>query len=330
MENLIAIQLQWIAWLQGLGEWLTKPMEFFSLIGTEYFFLLAAPAIYWCWDTTLGLQAGLLLMVNANLNSYLKIIFHTPRPFWISNTVKPFAFESSFGLPSGHAQNSMAFWGMIGAYFRKRWLWGLVILLVFLIGISRLYLAVHFPHDVLIGWLVGCLILWLFLMISRPIAAWIKQRAFFWQVMIILAFSLFLILFGVLAPLAVSNFELPVEWVNNAASAYPDENPIAPFDISGIVSNAGAFFGLAAGACWLRQQGGFHVKGTLPQLLGRYLIGALGVIALWAGLDRLFPEGVTWLPFIFRYIRYMLVGLWVTALAPMVFIKLRLARKLTA
>ena len=330
MENLIALQLQMIEWLQGFGEWLTKPMEFFSLIGTEYFFLLAAPAIYWCWDTTLGLQAGLLLMVNANLNTYLKILFHTPRPFWISKTVKPLAFESSFGLPSGHAQNSMGFWGMIGAYFRKRWLWALVILVIFLIGISRLYLAVHFPHDVLVGWLIGCLAMWIFLMVSRPVAAWIKQRAFILQVIIILAFSLCLIMFGYLSRMAVSDFELPNEWIANAASAYPDEDTIAPFDISGIISNSGAFFGLAAGACWLRIQGGYNTKGTLPQQLGRYLIGALGVFILWAGLDKLFPEGVTWLPYLLRYIRYMLVGLWVSALAPMVFIKLRLARQLSS
>jgi membrane-associated phospholipid phosphatase len=327
MDNLIALQIQLIQWLQALGDWLTAPMEYLSLTGAEQFYLLIAPAIYWCWDTTLGLQTGLFLMLNANINAYLKILLQTARPFWISTSVKHLAFESSFGLPSGHAQNSTVFWGTVAAYFRKSWLWALLVVLIFFVGISRLYLAVHFPHDVLFGWLVGIIVLWLFLRISAPVTAWIKQRTLSAQILIILAFSLCLILVGFLSRLAVSDFELPPEWVANAASSFPEEDPINPLDISGIVSNAGAFFGLAAGACWLRSLGGFNVSGSAAQRFGRYVLGALGVFILWFGLGEVFPRGETWLPFLLRFLRYGLVGLWVTALAPLLFIRIRLANR---
>jgi membrane-associated phospholipid phosphatase len=327
MENLIALQIQLIQWLQALGDWLTAPMEYLSLTGSEQFYLLVAPAIYWCWDTTLGLQTGLFLMLNANFNAYIKILLSTARPFWISTSIKHLAFESSFGLPSGHAQNSTVFWGTVGAYFRKGWLWALLIILIFMVGISRLYLAVHFPHDVLVGWLVGILLLWLFLRLSSPITAWIKQRPLSTQILAILAFSLILILVGFLSRLAVSGFELPGEWIANAASSFPEEEPINPLDISGIVSNAGAFFGLAAGACWLRSLGGFNVSGSTAQRFGRYVLGALGVFILWFGLGEVFPRGETWLPFLLRFLRYGLVGLWVTALAPLLFIRIRLANR---
>ncbi len=325
MENLIAMQIQFIQWLQALGDWLTAPMEYLSLTGSEQFYLLVAPAIYWCWDTTLGLQTGLFLMLNANLNAYIKILLSTARPFWISTSIKHLAFESSFGLPSGHAQNSTVFWGTVGAYIRKGWLWALLIILIFLVGISRLYLAVHFPHDVLVGWLVGIVLLWIFLHLSSPITAWIKQRPLSTQILAILAFSLILILVGFLSRLAVSNFELPGDWIATAASSFPEEEPINPMDISGIVSNAGAFFGLAAGACWLRSLGGFNVSGSAAQRFGRYVLGALGVFLLWFGLGEVFPRGETWFPFLLRFLRYGLVGLWVTALAPLVFIRIRLA-----
>jgi membrane-associated phospholipid phosphatase len=327
MENLIAFQIQLIQWLQALGEWLTAPMEYLSLTGSEQFYLLIAPAIYWCWDTVLGLQTGLFLMLNANLNAYLKILFSTGRPFWISASIKHLAFESSFGLPSGHAQNAAVFWGTIGAFFRKSWLWILLIILIFLVGISRLYLAVHFPHDVLIGWLVGALALWLFLRLSKPVTSWIMKRPLSMQILTILVGSLCLILIGFLIRLAVSDFVLPGEWVANAAASFPEEDPINPLDISGIVSNAGAFFGLAAGACWLRILGGFDVSGSAVQRLGRYTLGVLGVFILWFGLGEVFPRGETWLPYILRYLRYGLVGFWVTALAPLLFIKIRLANR---
>ena len=325
MDNLIAIQLQLIQWLQGLGDWLIAPMEFLSLTGNEYFYLLVAPAIYWCWDTTLGLQAGLFLMINANVNSALKILFQTPRPFWVSTSIKHLAFESSFGLPSGHAQNAAVFWGNIAAYFRKRWLWSVLIVLIFLVGISRLYLAVHFPHDVLLGWLVGAIMLWIFLALTKPVTAWIKQRRLSAQILIILAFSLALALIGFLSRLAATSFEMPGEWVAAAAASFPEEDPINPLDISGFISNAGAFFGLAAGACWIKTLGGYNASGSVAQRFGRYVLGALGVITIYLGLRAIFPQGETWLPYLLRFIRYGLIGLWVTALAPLLFIKIRLA-----
>ena len=328
MENLIAWQIDLIHWLQALGSWLTAPMEFLSLTGSEQFYLLVAPAIYWCWDTTLGLQTGLFLMLNANINSFIKILLHTARPFWVSTTIKHLAFESSFGLPSGHAQNAAVVWGTIGAYFRKGWLWVLLIGLIFLVGLSRLYLAVHFPHDVLVGWILGIIVLWLFLRLSSPVTAWIKRQSLPTQIGAIFAFSILLILLGFLSRLASSGFALPPEWVDNAASSFPEEDLINPLDISGIVSNAGAFFGLAAGACWLRIHGGFDVSGSAAQRFGRYVLGALGVFLLWFGLGEVFPRGETFIPFLLRFFRYGLVGLWVTAFAPLLFIKIRLAKSI--
>lgn len=327
MDNLIAFQIQLIDWLQALGGWLTAPMEYLSLTGSEQFYLLVAPAIYWCWDTTLGLQTGLFLMGNAIINSYIKILLHTARPFWVSTAIKHLAFESSFGLPSGHAQNAAVFWGTVGAYFRKGWLWALLLVLIFLVGLSRLYLAVHFPHDVVVGWLLGIIVLWLFLRLSTPVTAWIKAHSLSTQILAIFTFSLLLILLGFLSRLASSGFELPTAWVDNAASSFPEEDLINPLDISGIVSNAGAFFGLAAGACWIRSRGGFDVSGSAAQRFGRYVLGVLGVFILWFGLGEVFPRGEMWLPFLLRFLRYGLVGLWVTALAPLLFIRIRLANR---
>jgi len=40
--------------LQSLGDWLTSPMKFFSFLGSESFYLLVAPVLYWCIDSASG------------------------------------------------------------------------------------------------------------------------------------------------------------------------------------------------------------------------------------------------------------------------------------
>ena len=58
MQIILDFSIRFIAGLQGLGSWLTLPMEFFSFLGTEEFYLLVLPVIYWCVDSNLGMRAG--------------------------------------------------------------------------------------------------------------------------------------------------------------------------------------------------------------------------------------------------------------------------------
>jgi undecaprenyl-diphosphatase len=96
----------------------------------------------------------------------LKLVFHRPRPTILPHLV----LETDFGFPSGHAMISVAFYGMIAYLLLRRSRRRLPVLaayavLVGLIGFSRLYLGVHWPTDVLGGyilggaWLLACILL---------------------------------------------------------------------------------------------------------------------------------------------------------------------------
>ncbi len=50
METIWNTGITWNIFLQNLGSWLKTPMEVFSFFGTEYFFLLLLPALYWCLE----------------------------------------------------------------------------------------------------------------------------------------------------------------------------------------------------------------------------------------------------------------------------------------
>jgi len=182
METIWDMGIAVVLFLQNMGHWMTAPMRFFTFLGQAEFYLLVMPILYWCVDARLGLRVALILS--------LKIAFHQPRPYWLTRRVHAFVSESNFGFPSGHAQNSVSLWGLLAAKMRRRWAWAVAIVLAFCIGLSRLYLGVHFPTDVLVGWLVGALVLWAFLRWEEPVAQWLSRRAVGQQVLIALVASL--------------------------------------------------------------------------------------------------------------------------------------------
>ena len=55
------LDLSWVIAFQSLGNWLILPMRFFSFLGTEEFYILILPILYWCLDVQLGIQVGFLM-----------------------------------------------------------------------------------------------------------------------------------------------------------------------------------------------------------------------------------------------------------------------------
>jgi membrane-associated phospholipid phosphatase len=321
--------IQIILSLQSLGGWLIAPMQFFSFLGNEVFFLIVMPAFLWCIDMTIGLRLGFLLLLSGGLNEDFKLLFHGPRPYWIDPSVKAYASETSFGIPSGHAQVSASVWGGLAYTFKKGWLWVVVILAVFLIGLSRLYNGVHFPTDVLAGWLIGALILWFYIKLEKPASSWLSQQGVFSQLFLAFGLSLLFILCAVLARISLGAWTLPQNWVANAAAAAPGSAPIAPLSLSGILSDAGGLFGLAVGAILLPIWGGFSTAGPVGKRLLRFAVGVIGILVIWLGLGLIFPGGEDLLGSVLHYIRYTMIGSWVSGLAPLVFTRLSLAERNT-
>jgi membrane-associated phospholipid phosphatase len=107
MQALIDSGISIIVAIQNLGEWLLMPMKLFSELGTEQFFFLVLPMIYWSVDAKLGIRVALVVATSSMFNYVGKVLFASPRPYWVSSEVKAFSAEGSFGMPSGHAQNAV-------------------------------------------------------------------------------------------------------------------------------------------------------------------------------------------------------------------------------
>jgi hypothetical protein len=215
-------------------------------------------------------------------------------------------------------------WGIIAAGVRKQWAWGVALALAFFIGFSRWYLGVHFPHDVIVGWLIGGILLWAFMQFWNPVEAWLKQQTLGSQVLIALIVSVIFIALGAVSVGRLDGYTFPEEWKDNALRA--GELP-APVSIEGFITSAGTLFGLAAGVAWMATRGGYQASGPVAKRALRYVIGLIGVVILWMGLGEVFPDNADLISYLLRYVRYSLVGFWVSGGAPWLFFRFKLADK---
>lgn len=319
-ENLLQINLLF----QSIGEWLFIPMRFLSFLGDEEFYLFIMPAIYWCFDSRLGLRLGMLLMISNGVNGILKYLFHTPRPFWISEKVTAYIHESSFGIPSGHSQQAVAIWGYFAYIAKKKWVRWLFITLFILIGLSRIYLGAHFIIDVLVGWIIGGVILLLFIYVENryasQISTWNKSK----KIGMAVFFSLLMIIIPLIIRLVNQSWQFEPIHLVNVNRVFEGETP-NPFSIDGIMTASGAWLGLIIGVVLVNEKIPLgKITSSFNRRSIRFIIGLIGVMILWAGLRQIFPDGIAVLSDLLRFLRYFLIGFWISAGAPIVFKRLGL------
>lgn len=323
MSVLIQNGIDWVIAIQSLGGWLEAPMQFFSFLGTQDFFFLILPFLYWSVDSRLGLRVGFILLVSVTVNYYAKLWFAGPRPYWVSSEVQAFSSESSFGNPSNHAQSAVTVPGMLASGVRKRSAWIAVVALAFLIGFSRIYLGVHFVHDVIAGWLIGSALLWLFLKYWDKVALWLKTKSMIQQALLAFVVSMIMIALGFVGVQRLEGYSFPAEFQANALRS-SDELP-DPVSFEDIFTSAGTFFGYAVGAAWIASRGGYQADGPGGKRALRFFVGLIGVLILWRGLGLVFPQGEDFIAYFLRYVRYLLVGFWIIAGAPWLFFRIKLA-----
>lgn len=161
---------------------LTEVMKGVTLLGSAAFITTALiAAVIVLGSKKHWYEAGLLTVATAggaSLDVVLKEVFRRPRP----EIFPPIAVETGFSFPSGHAFGSVAFYGMLAIilvrFVKPQRSKAVIILaaafLITSIGLSRIYLGVHWPSDVLAGFIAGAL--WLSLCSNVMEAAHLLRR----------------------------------------------------------------------------------------------------------------------------------------------------------
>ncbi len=293
-------EVPFMLWLQqGHPAW-TSFFRFLTFLGNEEFSLMLGPLVLWCVDKAWGTGLLLMLLGSQSVNVGLKELLRVPRPFLTYGRILQLDDPTGWSLPSGHAQNSTVIWMYLASQVRRVWFWIVAVVLLLGIILSRPYLGVHYPSDVIVGAVVGLAFLGLALIAAPRLTTWAARlRPGWWLV----GLGLLGVLLCILQP-------------------YTDF-------VAAIATITCGLIGLILERTHVR----FDVAGPWAQRAARYVVGLVILLLLWRGLKMVFglfaDEGTT-LFLILRGVRYGALGLWVTWGAPALFVRLKLASPVTA
>ncbi|MFB5190855.1 phosphatase PAP2 family protein [Alicyclobacillus fastidiosus] len=149
-----------ILWLQSFHTpILDKVAMVMSYLGTESFYLIILPMIMLVFSRQFGLRMTYVFLTSMFFNAWLKSVIQIARPIGVPGIRSGYVSSATgLSMPSGHAQGAMTLYAAVVRPFSNRVLRYLLLLVVLCIGISRIYLGLHWPMDVFVGWLLGLVI----------------------------------------------------------------------------------------------------------------------------------------------------------------------------
>ena len=140
--------------------------EAITMLGEDFFIIFVATFIYWCFNKEMGYWICWCLSLGNLFVSTVKVIFKVDRPIGTEGirTLREHT-APGYSFPSGHTHASANFFTSIARAVNRRRFWILAAVVPAFVGLSRLYLGVHWPMDVIGGYAIGIalpLVLWLF------------------------------------------------------------------------------------------------------------------------------------------------------------------------
>ena len=148
--------MAFLKFLEGIRnpffDWL---FSLITLIGDETVFLVIALVVFWCVSKKDGYYLLFVGFFGQIINNFLKLIFRIPRPFVIDKTLTTVGNVEEralgYSFPSGHTQNIGGTLGTVAARSKKLFVRIVCIVVILLVGFSRMYLGVHTPLDVFVS-----------------------------------------------------------------------------------------------------------------------------------------------------------------------------------
>jgi len=295
-----------VAWFQGANPILSWVLAPFHFLGGPYGYLVVLPVIYWSLSKRDGKRLMVMALGSALVGQYLKFVFHRPRPADVSpSRVEPVFHEIGFGMPSGHTILGTVVAGYVWYSRPTAWVRISAVAFAVVMGISRMVHGLHFPQDVVAGFLIGLVFIVIFWWVdTRHAMAWEKLPP-----------GPAMVLF---AAIAVAAFLLTL------VTTHDLEDRKATLSIVGAL--LGGLTGFRIETALVR----FSHAGPVWNRILRTVVGMVMTVGLFVGLDVLYDivtGGALGTGAMVVYvIRYALVAAFVTVGAPALFVRFGLAR----
>lgn len=172
-------EISFLQWIQSAeSPFLTMLAKFATLFGEEYFLILVVGLCFWCIDKRLGRNVSLAVSGSILFGCLIQGVVLRLRPYMDHSEVRcirpaypeedPMSVVAQgYSFPSLHSTLAAGGYGTLAMNVKKKFFNRIVPVLVLLVGISRLYFGVHYPTDVLCGWILGAAVMLLFFRIER-------------------------------------------------------------------------------------------------------------------------------------------------------------------
>lgn len=274
---------------------LTNIAYLFTTLGEELIVITVLCTIYWCINKSLAYKISFTYFISGLLVQSLKITFRIERPWILDPTFHPVdkALETATGysFPSGHTQSGTSLFASLAFHFKRRWIQALCVITFVLIGMSRMYLGVHTPQDVLVSMGLTLLISYL---IHRYMTQSLQNNKNNYVVSIIAAIiSIGVIIYSITLLINGSITE------NYAADC---------------IKGAGAGLGFSVGFYLERKYINFSTETDhIWQQVLKILLGLGMALLLKSGIKAVFGENL-----IISALRYFLLILWILVIYPMI------------
>ncbi len=281
-----------------------------SFTGEAIFFILLLAIFYFVYDKQFAKNLASSLLLSIYINQFVKSICKDPRPLTNLNPEEKYLVtEPSYGFPSGHSQNAVAFWGYLAYKFKDKAKPSFLIPIIlsawiFLIAISRIIIGVHDVQDIVGGLLIGIILLIGFIYIQPKVSEKIKPLGLIIKIILTIVITVALFLIGTLL------FPNAGLGVAIGAPFYGDEG--------GFAQAAGALLGLTLGYL-LENEYVKYNPSTInnKQKIINLVIGIVILLVCYFAFDMIIQGNV-----IMRFIRYAVLAFIVTLIIPLIFTKI--------
>lgn len=270
-----------------------------SAVGEQTFVIAVILYIFYNYDKKKGFGLFTSVLFAVLGMGILKAIVRAPRPFQVLESIGGKRLETATGysFPSGHTTTGSAFYTALALTFKKRSVSIFCAVMMVLVGLSRLYLGVHWPIDVFAGLLLGVTVSFV---VSRYLNALYddkKKR---------IRLSTWIGSLSLVAG-AITAILLNLSLIDEVA--FTDLMKV--FALGG-----GGYLGFVLES----KKVGFIVEEKRSKQILRYLLGLIGIL-VFMGAKAVIPESLYALG---AFLRYTMVGLWATGLYPLIGKNLRL------
>lgn len=132
--------------------------DIITTFGTELPIIALLIFIYYSIDKKKGASTCITFMLATNVMGILKAIVKFPRPWTVIDGLDSQSMKGATGysFPSGHTTCAAVAYSSLSVAFKKKWLSRVCAVTILLVGLSRVFLCVHWPLDVAGGLIVGC------------------------------------------------------------------------------------------------------------------------------------------------------------------------------